>query len=117
MENLNLDYYYQKAIDLVIIYTPKLVLAIITLIVGWMIIIVIKEVIFTDERILDRDTPYINVSELGESSVNFKVRALVNNADFWNVFFEKTENVKKAFDKEGITIPFPQRDVHLFQEK
>jgi small conductance mechanosensitive channel len=74
---------------------------------------IIREVIFTDERVLDQETPYINVCELADSSVNFKVRAQVNSADYWTVFFEKTEAVKKAFDTRGITIPFPQRDVHL----
>lgn len=74
---------------------------------------IIREVIFTDERVLDQETPYINVCELADSSVNFKVRAQVNSADYWTVFFEKTEAVKKAFDARGITIPFPQRDVHM----
>ena len=76
---------------------------------------VIKKVIFTDSRILDKDNPFINVAELGDSSVNFKVRAQVNGEDYWGVYFEMTENVKKAFDKAGISIPFPQNDVHLYQ--
>ncbi len=74
---------------------------------------VIKDTMFGDERILDRDTPYIHVSELGDSSVNFKVRALCNQADYWDLFFEKTEAIKKAFDANGITIPYPQVDAHL----
>ncbi len=78
---------------------------------------VIKEVVYNDERILNPDEPFINLSELGDSSVNFKVRAKVNGGDYWGVFFDKTEAVKKAFDKAGISIPFPQRDVHLYQEK
>ena len=75
---------------------------------------IIKEVIFTDERVLDADSPFINVSELADSSVNLKVRAQVNQPDYWGLFFEKTEAVKKAFDAQGITIPFPQRDVHHY---
>jgi small conductance mechanosensitive channel len=77
---------------------------------------IIKKTIFTDERILNKENPFINLSELGDSSVNFKVRAEVEQANYWAVFFEMTENVKKAFDKGGITIPYPQRDVHLFSE-
>jgi len=77
---------------------------------------IIRKTIFTDERIMNKETPFINLAELGDSSVNFKVRAEVEQTDYWAVFFEMTENVKKAFDKEGITIPYPQRDVHLFSE-
>jgi small conductance mechanosensitive channel len=76
---------------------------------------VILDTVFHDERIIDRETPFINVSELGDNSVNLKVRAEVKGADYWAVFFEYTEKVKKAFDQAGITIPYPQRDVHLFQ--
>ncbi len=74
---------------------------------------VIRETIFTDDRVLDKDTPFIHIAELADSSVNFKVRAQVKGEDYWDVYFEMTEKVKKAFDKEGITIPFPQNDVHL----
>lgn len=77
---------------------------------------VIQEVVFTDERILDRDTPYLKLAEMADSSVNFKVRGLVNQADFWDVFFEKQEAIKKAFDANGISIPFPQVDAHLYSE-
>ena len=77
---------------------------------------IIKEVIFSDERIIDRETPYIYVDSLGDSSVNIRVRGLAANDDFWDVYLTKLEEVKKAFDKNGISIPFPQRDVHLFQQ-
>ena len=77
---------------------------------------VIKEVIFTDERVIDRDTPYINLSEMADSSVNFKVRALVKQEDLWNVYFEKMEAIKKAFDANGISIPYPQLDAHLHSQ-
>nr|MBC7613669.1 mechanosensitive ion channel [Pseudopedobacter sp.] len=77
----------------------------------------IKEVIFSDERIIDKETPYIYVDSLGDSSVNIRVRALVSNDDFWDVYLSKIEEIKKAFDKKGISIPFfPQRDVHLFKQ-
>ncbi len=74
---------------------------------------VIKETIFTDERVLDRDTPFIHIAELADSSVNFKVRAQVKGEDYWDVYFDMTEKVKKAFDKAGISIPYPQNDIHL----
>jgi small conductance mechanosensitive channel len=79
---------------------------------------VMEGVIAGDKRILkDPAEPFIAVSELADSSVNFAVRVWVNAADYWGVFFDITEGVKKAFDNEGISIPFPQTDVHLFSEK
>ncbi len=80
---------------------------------------VIEGAIFTDERVLNtkEEGYYINVNELADSSVNFKVRAKVNTADYWDVFFAGNEKVKKALDANGISIPFPQRDVHMFTEK
>jgi small conductance mechanosensitive channel len=74
---------------------------------------VIQEVIFSDERILDRDTPFIKLAEMADSSVNFKVRGLCKQEDFWDLLFEKMEAIKKAFDANGITIPYPQVDAHL----
>lgn len=77
---------------------------------------IIKKTIFEDERILDDPSEYfVNVNALADSSVNFKVRAKVIQANYWPVFFEKTEAIKKAFDANDITFPFPQRDVHLHQ--
>lgn len=73
---------------------------------------IINSVVYSDDRVIDK-TPFINLNELGDSSVNFKVRAKVNSPDYWGVTFDMTERVKKAFDKEGITIPYPQRDVHI----
>ncbi len=69
-----------------------------------------------DSRTLSDPEPQIVVSELADSSVNITTRVWVNAADYWGVFFDMTEKVKLAFDQEGISIPFPQRDVHLFQE-
>jgi len=78
---------------------------------------VIEKTVFSDERVLDQPGEYyINVSALADSSVNIKVRATVNATDYWPMLFDKTEQVKKAFDKEGITIPFPQRDIHMHQQ-
>lgn len=74
---------------------------------------VLEELINADERILKDPAPLVAVSELADSSVNFVVRPWVNSADYWGVYFGLTEAVKKRFDQEGISIPYPQQDVHL----
>ncbi len=74
---------------------------------------IIEDTLASDPRVLQDPAPTVAVSELGDSSVNFVVRPWVAPADYWNVYFETTENVKLALDKNGITIPFPQRDVHM----
>lgn len=66
-----------------------------------------------DERILKDPEPFVALSELGDSSVNFATRAWVNSADYWGVFFDMNEKVYTQFEKEGLSIPFPQMDVHL----
>lgn len=78
---------------------------------------VIESLIEADPRIMKDPAPFIAVSELADSSVNFAVRVWSKAGDYWPIFFDMTEKVKKTFDKEGISIPFPQRDVHLFNEK
>ena len=78
---------------------------------------IIKGIIEQDERILKDPEPRIFVSELADSSVNFTVRAWSKASDYWNVFFDTTETVKKRFDAEGVSIPFPQRDVHIYEHK
>lgn len=67
-----------------------------------------------DDRILKDPAYTVAVMELGDSSVNFAVRPWVNAADYWDVFFETHETVKIRFDEEGLTIPYPQSDVHMF---
>ncbi|NQU41540.1 MAG: mechanosensitive ion channel [Lentisphaerae bacterium] len=76
----------------------------------------INEVLAADARILADPAPTVGVSELGDSSVNFAVRPWVKSADYWAVFFATNEAMKKRFDIDGISIPFPQRDVHIFNE-
>jgi small conductance mechanosensitive channel len=76
---------------------------------------VIKSILESDQRILKDPPPQIVLSELGDSSVNFNVRPWVNRADYWGVYFDVTEIIKKKFDEEKISIPFPQRDVHVYQ--
>ncbi|MGS2762115.1 mechanosensitive ion channel family protein [Sinomicrobium sp. M5D2P9] len=64
---------------------------------------------------IDHEKPVdILISELADSSVNFAVRPWCKTEDYWNVHFYMQENVKKAFDKEGVGIPFPQRDIHIY---
>ena len=77
---------------------------------------VIQSVIDSDSRVLKDPAPQIVVSELADSSVNFNVRPWVNSADYWGVYFDITETIKKKFDAENISIPFPQRDVHMYQD-
>lgn len=69
----------------------------------------------SDDRVLKDPAPMIVVSELADSSVNFTVRLWVNTSDYWGVYFAMQENVKKEFDAQGISIPFPQQDVHMHQ--
>jgi len=76
---------------------------------------VLTEIIKGDNRILTDPAPQIRLLELGDSSVNFAVRVWCNGADYWDVFFDMNEKVKLEFDKNKISIPFPQRDVHLYQ--
>jgi small conductance mechanosensitive channel len=73
----------------------------------------IQQVIAADSRVLAEPPPDIVVGELGESSVNFYVRPWVNNSDYWDVMFDLTERIKLAFDDNGITIPYPQMEVHM----
>ncbi len=77
----------------------------------------LERVLSEDERVLTDPAPTVAVLELGDSSINFVVRPWVKTADYWPVYFALTEKVKLTFDQEGISIPFPQRDVHLYQVK
>ena len=76
---------------------------------------VLESILANDERILKDPAPTIGVLELAESSVNFAVRPWVKTSDYWDVFFAIQESIKKSFDAEGISIPFPQQDVHVHQ--
>lgn len=76
----------------------------------------IKTVIDRKPEILKNPEPFMAVSNLGENSVDIVVRLWVKSEDYWTVFFYMNEFVKKEFDKQGISIPFPQRDVHIIKE-
>ncbi|WP_457643178.1 mechanosensitive ion channel family protein [Persephonella sp.] len=73
-------------------------------------------IINADERILKEPAPTIAVSELADSSVNFVVRPWVKSSDYWPVYFDLLETIKTRFDEVGISIPYPQMDVHLKKE-
>lgn len=66
-----------------------------------------------DDRILDNPETFIALHSLGDSSVNFVVRAWVKTSDYWGVYFDMNKKVYEVFDKEGLSIPFPQMDVHV----
>lgn len=74
---------------------------------------VIMKTLLEDPKVLRVPAPVVAVIELGDSSVNLCVRPYVTVEDYWDVYFSTHENVKNALDKEGINIPFPQRDVHM----
>ena len=72
----------------------------------------LMDMMMSDDRILKDPAPFVAVSELADSSVNFTTRAWVKSADYWDVYFEQIENVKLTFDEKGISIPYPQMDIH-----
>lgn len=77
---------------------------------------VLERIIAAHPAVLSDPKPVIEVSELGDSSVNFVVRPWVNSADYWRVYWDLTRSIKVEFDRESVSIPFPQRDVHLYQQ-
>ncbi|MEO1093990.1 MAG: mechanosensitive ion channel domain-containing protein [Cyanobacteria bacterium J06638_28] len=76
---------------------------------------IIYDVLDQDPLVLKQPSPVVAVIELADSSVNFTVRPWAKPEDYWQVYFNTYENVKKSLDAEGVVIPFPQRDVHIFQ--
>ncbi len=73
---------------------------------------ILEDIIGRDERVLKEPASLVAVSELADSSVNFTVRAWVKSADYWGVYFDIMEKVKLTFDEKGISIPYPQLDIH-----
>jgi small conductance mechanosensitive channel len=73
---------------------------------------VIKGILDADTRILKDPAPLIAVGELADSSVNFNVRPWCKSGDYWDVYFDTHEKIKLTFDEQGISIPYPQMDVH-----
>ena len=75
------------------------------------------DLLVKDERVNDDPEPQVMVKELGDSAVNLNLRCWIAPGDYWSLRFDLTKAIKQRLDAEGITIPFPQRDVHLFQDK
>ena len=76
---------------------------------------ILEEILANHAAILKDPEPIVRVHELGDSSVNFVVRPWVETENYWDVHWDITRSVKERFDAEGVSIPFPQRDVHLHQ--
>ncbi|MDX8397472.1 MAG: mechanosensitive ion channel [Mariprofundaceae bacterium] len=74
---------------------------------------ILQSLLERDERVLKSPTALVAVAELADCSVNFNVRPWVKSADYWAVYYDLTEQVKLAFDEAGVSIPYPQMDVHL----
>ncbi|MGD8609122.1 MAG: mechanosensitive ion channel [Myxococcales bacterium] len=77
---------------------------------------VLTEIVTSHEKVLKDPEPVIKLHELGESSVNFIARPWSKTSDYWDVYWDITREVKRRFDEEGISIPFPQRDVHIYNQ-
>lgn len=78
---------------------------------------ILTEIVTKHEKVLEHPKPNIRLHTLGDSSVNFIVRPWTKTDDYWNVYWDIMREVKVRFDREGISIPFPQRDVHLYPVK
>lgn len=76
----------------------------------------LEQTVQADERVLSDPAPIIAVNELGDSSVNFVVRPWVKNADYWATRWDLTEKIKLGFDEHGFNIPYPTRDLHVYNE-
>ena len=74
---------------------------------------ILQEIIAADDRVLADPAPVIALGELADSSVNFIVRPWANAEDYWTLLWDTTETVKLKFDEAGISIPYPQMDVHM----
>ncbi|MEM8539984.1 MAG: mechanosensitive ion channel domain-containing protein [Pseudomonadota bacterium] len=78
---------------------------------------VMLQVVSKEDRILPDPEPFLFVDSLGDSAVGITCRVWINTSDWWATTRDLTKNAKQAFDKAGISIPFPQRDVHIYNEK
>ena len=77
----------------------------------------IEKILADHPKVLDEPAVTVQVVEVADSSVNFVVRPWVKTGDYWDVYFALTEQIKIRFDAEGISIPYPQQDLHIFQEQ
>ena len=78
---------------------------------------ILLDVARSHPKTLDEPAPIVKLHELADSSVNFVCRPWVKTDDYWDVYWDLMRTVKERFDAEGVSIPFPQRDVHLYTEK
>ena len=78
---------------------------------------ILKDIVTSHNLVLSQPEPVIRMHELADSSVNLICRPWVKTADYWTVYWDVTQLVKKRFDAEGINIPFPQQDVHIYNHK
>jgi small conductance mechanosensitive channel len=78
---------------------------------------VMQQIIAKDDRVLENPEPYLFVDSLGDSAVGVTCRVWINTPDWWATTRDLTKNAKQAFDKAGISIPYPQREVHIFDDK
>ena len=76
---------------------------------------ILEDIVSKHELVLKDPEPVVRLHELGDSSVNFVCRPWTKTADYWTVYWDVTRTVKERFDAEGVSIPFPQRDVHIYQ--
>ena len=77
---------------------------------------VVREVLDADDRVLDEPESLVAISSLGDSAVSIRVRPWTETANVWPLRYDITKRIKERFDEEGLSFPFPQHDVHLFQE-
>jgi len=77
---------------------------------------ILEEIVNGNEQVLKEPEPVVKLHELADSSVNFVCRPWVKPEDYWNVYWDITREVKRRFDAEGVSIPFPQQDIHIYQE-
>ena len=77
---------------------------------------ILEDILTSHELVLKDPAPMVRLHTLGASSVDFVVRPWVNVDDYWDVYWDVTRTVKLRFDEEGVSIPFPQRDVHVYHE-
>lgn len=80
-------------------------------------IAVVRNIIERDKRVSEKPTPKIGISEFADSSINIYARLWCRQSDYWDVMFDVNKNIHDGFNKNNVTIPFPQRDIHIFEEK
>jgi len=77
----------------------------------------LMEILNNHPKVLKDPAPFVGVTGYGDSSIDLTVRPWCKTEDYWDVFFEVNHSIKEQFDAKGVSIPFPQRDVHLFKHK